>query len=336
VAASSSVAGRLGLLCRGWPTVEVATAPDRRLTLVSSPSAGQLVLAATPLGQAADASSRLVAALGTADVIAAEDTRRLRTLAAALGVSVRGTGGVALRRRRGRAAARAARRGAGGAHGAGRERRGDADGVRPRLPDRRRGRGRGVAGDVPARAVRGHDGARALRSARRPLLLRRLRATAVGGAAALARLAPRRGTGGGVLRVAAPAGRVARGRRRRAGRRAGRRRVPGAHEDARGGAPRVAGRAGRVGGRRRAGRDHRRAGGGVGGDAERGVAGGGGAGARGGRGAAEGRRERGRLGGRVCRSGSCTRPRWPSSATDRARPLRDGAGACLAARGGFR
>jgi 16S rRNA (cytidine1402-2'-O)-methyltransferase len=57
---------------------------------VSSPSAGLLVLAATPLGQAADASSRLVAALGEADVIAAEDTRRLRTLAAALGVSVRG------------------------------------------------------------------------------------------------------------------------------------------------------------------------------------------------------------------------------------------------------
>jgi 16S rRNA (cytidine1402-2'-O)-methyltransferase len=71
-------------------TVGVATALDRRLTLVSSPSAGRLVLAATPLGQAADASSRLVTALGEADVIAAEDTRRLRSLAAALGVSVRG------------------------------------------------------------------------------------------------------------------------------------------------------------------------------------------------------------------------------------------------------
>ena len=56
----------------------------------AAPSVGRLVLAATPLGQAADASSRLVAALGAADVIAAEDTRRLRTLAAALGVSVRG------------------------------------------------------------------------------------------------------------------------------------------------------------------------------------------------------------------------------------------------------
>lgn len=48
------------------------------------------MLAATPLGQAADASARLVEALGTADVIAAEDTRRLRALAAALGVTVRG------------------------------------------------------------------------------------------------------------------------------------------------------------------------------------------------------------------------------------------------------
>jgi 16S rRNA (cytidine1402-2'-O)-methyltransferase len=72
------------------PTVEVATALDRRLRVVSSPSAGRLVLAATPLGQAADASSRLVRALEEADVVAAEDTRRLRSLAAALGVTVRG------------------------------------------------------------------------------------------------------------------------------------------------------------------------------------------------------------------------------------------------------
>ncbi len=51
---------------------------------------GMLVLAATPLGDARDASPRLVAALGSADVVAAEDTRRLRSLAAALGVSVTG------------------------------------------------------------------------------------------------------------------------------------------------------------------------------------------------------------------------------------------------------
>jgi 16S rRNA (cytidine1402-2'-O)-methyltransferase len=45
------------------------------------------VLAGTPLGDAGDASPKLVDALGTADVIAAEDTRRLRSLAAALGVT---------------------------------------------------------------------------------------------------------------------------------------------------------------------------------------------------------------------------------------------------------
>jgi 16S rRNA (cytidine1402-2'-O)-methyltransferase len=53
-------------------------------------SLGRLVLAATPLGNAADASRRLIDALQTADVVAAEDTRRLRTLAAALGVTVTG------------------------------------------------------------------------------------------------------------------------------------------------------------------------------------------------------------------------------------------------------
>ncbi|MDQ3885572.1 MAG: 16S rRNA (cytidine(1402)-2'-O)-methyltransferase [Actinomycetota bacterium] len=51
---------------------------------------GAVVLAATPLGNPHDASPRLVAALGSADVVAAEDTRRLRTLAAALGVTVTG------------------------------------------------------------------------------------------------------------------------------------------------------------------------------------------------------------------------------------------------------
>ncbi|MEU3765557.1 16S rRNA (cytidine(1402)-2'-O)-methyltransferase [Amycolatopsis keratiniphila] len=48
---------------------------------------GRLVLAATPLGDVRDASPRLSEALATADVIAAEDTRRLRSLTAALEVS---------------------------------------------------------------------------------------------------------------------------------------------------------------------------------------------------------------------------------------------------------
>jgi 16S rRNA (cytidine1402-2'-O)-methyltransferase len=52
--------------------------------------AGVLVLAATPIGQSADAPPRLVAELAGADVIAAEDTRRLGRLAAELGVEVKG------------------------------------------------------------------------------------------------------------------------------------------------------------------------------------------------------------------------------------------------------
>ena len=56
---------------------------------VASPT-GVLVLAATPIGQAADAPPRLAAELAGADVIAAEDTRRLARLATELGVDVKG------------------------------------------------------------------------------------------------------------------------------------------------------------------------------------------------------------------------------------------------------
>jgi 16S rRNA (cytidine1402-2'-O)-methyltransferase len=51
---------------------------------------GRLLLGATPLGQPLDASPRLIAALGGADVVAAEDTRRVRTLAKALDVRIAG------------------------------------------------------------------------------------------------------------------------------------------------------------------------------------------------------------------------------------------------------
>ncbi|GAA1456062.1 16S rRNA (cytidine(1402)-2'-O)-methyltransferase [Williamsia maris] len=51
---------------------------------------GRLVLAATPMGQRDDASPRLRAALTTADVVAAEDTRRAKSLASALGVTIGG------------------------------------------------------------------------------------------------------------------------------------------------------------------------------------------------------------------------------------------------------
>ena len=49
-----------------------------------------LVLAATPIGDARDASPRLLDELATADVVAAEDTRRLRRLTERLGVVVGG------------------------------------------------------------------------------------------------------------------------------------------------------------------------------------------------------------------------------------------------------
>ncbi|MFJ5531580.1 16S rRNA (cytidine(1402)-2'-O)-methyltransferase [Streptomyces sp. NPDC093261] len=51
---------------------------------------GILVLAGTPIGDIADAPPRLAEELATADVIAAEDTRRLRRLTQALGVQPAG------------------------------------------------------------------------------------------------------------------------------------------------------------------------------------------------------------------------------------------------------
>ncbi|MEU6243165.1 16S rRNA (cytidine(1402)-2'-O)-methyltransferase [Streptomyces sp. NPDC047024] len=51
---------------------------------------GTLVLAGTPIGDVADAPPRLAEELAGADVIAAEDTRRLRRLTQALGVTPRG------------------------------------------------------------------------------------------------------------------------------------------------------------------------------------------------------------------------------------------------------
>ncbi len=51
---------------------------------------GTLVLAATPIGQVGDAPPRLAAELAGADVVAAEDTRRLRRLCHDLGVEVGG------------------------------------------------------------------------------------------------------------------------------------------------------------------------------------------------------------------------------------------------------
>jgi 16S rRNA (cytidine1402-2'-O)-methyltransferase len=57
---------------------------------VNAPTPGRLILAATPIGNAEDASPRLRRLLAEAEVIAAEDTRRLRALAARVGVEITG------------------------------------------------------------------------------------------------------------------------------------------------------------------------------------------------------------------------------------------------------
>lgn len=49
-----------------------------------------LILAGTPIGQVGDASPRLAAALASADVVAAEDTRRLKRLVGELGIEITG------------------------------------------------------------------------------------------------------------------------------------------------------------------------------------------------------------------------------------------------------
>jgi 16S rRNA (cytidine1402-2'-O)-methyltransferase len=53
-------------------------------------SSGALVLAATPIGRVEDAPPRLATELASADVVAAEDTRRLKRLCAHLGVVIAG------------------------------------------------------------------------------------------------------------------------------------------------------------------------------------------------------------------------------------------------------
>ena len=57
---------------------------------MTAPATGTLVLAATPIGRVEDAPPRLAAELVAADVVAAEDTRRLRRLASDLGIEISG------------------------------------------------------------------------------------------------------------------------------------------------------------------------------------------------------------------------------------------------------
>ncbi len=58
--------------------------------MVNSSGGGLLVVAATPIGNVADASPRLARELAAADVVGAEDTRRLRRLVRELGIELSG------------------------------------------------------------------------------------------------------------------------------------------------------------------------------------------------------------------------------------------------------
>ena len=206
------------------------------------------MLAGAPLGDPADASPRLRDALESADVVAAEDTRRLFRLAADLGVRVpgrvlrhddateeAGTPGLVEELRAGRTVLLV------------------TDGGMPSVSDPGyRLVSAAVAAGIPVTAVPGPsavtDRAGPVRAADATASASRAscRARPASGGAALTELAGR-APDAGLLRGPAPAGRHARrhGRGPRPGP-AGRG-LPGADQDVRGGAPGHAGGAGRVG-----------------------------------------------------------------------------------------
>jgi 16S rRNA (cytidine1402-2'-O)-methyltransferase len=86
----------MGARHSGWDDGAVAAPrharprPEGDGDLPTGDGPGVLVLAATPIGTLDDASPRLRRTLAEADVIAAEDTRRLARLLAGLGVTARG------------------------------------------------------------------------------------------------------------------------------------------------------------------------------------------------------------------------------------------------------
>jgi 16S rRNA (cytidine1402-2'-O)-methyltransferase len=65
--------------------------PPEKIAGVTNPAAGVLVLAATPIGDPQDAAPRLAHEIATADMVAAEDTRRFSRLCRALAVKPSGS-----------------------------------------------------------------------------------------------------------------------------------------------------------------------------------------------------------------------------------------------------
>src|SRR5262249_3759114 len=217
---------------------------------------GTLTVAATPLGQPADASPRLAAALAAAQLIAAEDTRRVLRLARELGVRLTGRlisyyNGVDKEKSAEFLAALKA----------GTDVLLIAEAGMPRVsdPGYRLGGAAADAGITGTGLPRAPPGARAAPGAGAApgrVLLAGLPAARGRPTGTPVRRAGRRAADHGVLRVTPPG----RGHPRRAGRRAragpAGGRLPRADQDARGSSPGHARRAGRLGGTRRARRDH--------------------------------------------------------------------------------
>ena len=72
----------------GWAAFPAARTRTGQTAAVAE--RGRILLCGTPIGNAGDASGRLADVLATADVVAAEDTRRLRRLTTALGIELAG------------------------------------------------------------------------------------------------------------------------------------------------------------------------------------------------------------------------------------------------------
>src|SRR5664280_1157526 len=191
--------------------------------------AGQLVLAGAPLGNPADASPRLRAELAAADVVAAEDTRRLARLVRDLDVR---PGGRVVAYFEANEVARTPELIATLLAG-------DrvlliTDGGMPSVSDP----GRHRRGDQPvAGAVCGHHRAGGQWAGLRPVLLRGVPAAPTRRAAVATGRAGRRAAHAGVLRGPAPAGGGAGRPGRRVRRRPPGRGLPGTDQDLRGGTP---------------------------------------------------------------------------------------------------
>ena len=224
-------------------------------------TAGRLLLGATPLGQPGDASARLVDGLASADVVAAEDTRRVRTLAQSLDVQLTGRVVSLFDQNEAARVPALVDEIEGRRDGAGGQRCRHAADQRPGLPAGRRPASRqgspvsclpGPSAVTTALAVSGLPSDRFCfegfaprkHSARRTWLVAFWPPSRAPACSSSRRA-------GWPTACATPS--TARRRAPRGG-------LPRADQDARGGPPRLAGRARRLGRRRGARRDHRRAG----------------------------------------------------------------------------